>query len=67
MDESALVTKKVPASQVSSIHTPLRHVTITESRPYNRRQLLLKKMRQMDNLEQEMHQEFLRHARNLDQ
>ncbi len=81
MSDSALVTKKIPVSPKSSVNPPqkptpqvasakpipIRHVTITESRPYNRRQLLLKKMRQMDNLEQEMHQEFLRHAQNLNQ
>ncbi len=75
-NESALVTKKIPVPSTPSTQAPttapvqalpVHHVTITESKPYNRRQLLLKKMHEMDNLEEEMHQEFLQHAQNLNQ
>ena len=47
--------------------TPQRRVMITESHPYNRQELLLKKMKKMENLEQEMHQDFLNHAQNIGQ
>ncbi len=75
-NESALVTKKIPVPSKPSPQPPkaapiqalpVHHVTITESKPYNRRQLLLRKMHEMDNLEEEMHQEFLQHAQNLNQ